>query len=465
MDILLLNLANLIGEQGKEREYHIKQFAVPPLGLLYLGQILNEHGYSVKVYDQTVTGINNIELLKLIKKLNPRIVGFSVLIDNLWTTIDLHKKLKNWNPNIITVAGNYFATFFPEQLLKLVNFDFCVRGESEYILLNLVEVLFKKKKNLNEIKGLTYRENNTIKSTPPAEKVEDLNILPFPDRKLIDFNYRLQSKSTSLLSSRGCPFNCLFCSFSAVMGKTWRPRSVNNVIEELQLVKEQGYKDILFVDDNFTLNQKRIFQLCAEIKRNKLDDLNFSGDCRIDNVSFNLMRALVSINCRKVTFGIESGNQGTLNYYQKGITIEQIRQAIKTAKKARMDIIYGSFIVGAPGETISECINTIKFANALGLSFTIVQILETLPISPIYKELVKKRHYQPTPNDWQKSFNVPDICPTAVPTNVLLKIIAEGFVRFLNKNYLMKLIFNTLVNDYNLNVLIHSIKNIRKGAI
>ncbi len=465
MDILLLNLANLVDEQGQERKYLIKQVAVPPLGLLYLGQILNEHGYSVKVYDQTVTGVSNIELLKLIKKLNPKIVGFSVLIDNLLTTIDLHKKLKNWNPNLITIAGNYFATFFPEQLMRTVNFDFCIRGEGEYVLLNLINFLSKNNKNLNEIKGLTYRKNNTIKSTPIPEKIKNLDELPVPNRKLIDFNYRLQNKSTSLLSSRGCPFNCRFCSFSAIMGKVWRPRSVNNVIEELQLLKEQGYKDILFVDDNFTLNQKRIFQLCAEIKRNKLDDLNYSGDCRIDNVSLNLMRALVSINCKKVTFGIESGNQRILNYYQKGITIKQIKQAVETAKKARMDIIYGSFILGAPGETINECINTIKFANALDLSFIVIQILETLPISSIYQELVEKRYYQPTQNDWKKSFRVPDICPTAVPTNVLLKIIDEGFVRFFNKRYLTKLIFNTLTNDYYLNTLIHSIKKFRIGAI
>ena len=181
MDILLLNLANLVDEQGKETEYLTKQIAVPPLGLLYVGQILNDNGYKVKIYDQTVTGVHNTALMKIIQKMDQPIVGFSVLFDNLWTTIDLIKKLKAWNPNIVTTAGNYFATFFPEQLMNETDFDFCVRGEGEYILLQLVNQLFQKKENYNEIKGLTFRENNLIKSTPMPEKIKNLDELPIPD--------------------------------------------------------------------------------------------------------------------------------------------------------------------------------------------------------------------------------------------------------------------------------------------
>ncbi|MFX1296033.1 MAG: B12-binding domain-containing radical SAM protein [Promethearchaeota archaeon] len=465
MDILLLNLANLVDEQGNEKKYLVKQIAVPPLGVLYVGQVLNDNGYSVKVYDQTVTGKSNTELMKLIKKLNPKIVGFSVLVDNLWTTVDLLKKLKNWNPNIITVAGNYYATFFPEELMKEIDMDFCIRGEGEFILLNLVNHLVKKKNNFKEIKGLTFRENNIIKTTQIPEKIKNLDELPIPDRKLIDFNYRLQKKSTSMLSSRGCPFKCRFCFFSAVMGKNWRPRSVKNVLEEIKLLKDQGYKDILFIDDNFTLNKKRIFQLCTEIKRNQLDELNFSGDCRIDNATFDLLRALVSINYKKMIFGIESGNQRILDYYMKGITINQIKQTVKTAKKARMEIIYGSFILGAPDETFAEVTKTIKFANKLELSFIVFQILETMPLSPVYQELVEKRLYTPKNDDWKRSLKVSDICPTTVPTKMLSKLIDVGFVQFFNKKYIIKLIFGALKNYYYVDILIQSIKNFRRGAI
>ena len=199
MDVLLLNLADLVNEEGENKKYFVKQVAIPPMGLLYLGQVLNDNGYSVKIYDQLVTGADNLEVMKLIQELDPKIVGFSVLFNNLWTTIDLFKRLKNWNPNIFTIVGNYFATFFPEQLMKQLDFDFCVRGEGEYILLNLVNHLLTKKVDLTEIKGIVYRKNGIIKANPLPEKIKNLDELPIPDRKLIDFNYKLQSKSTSLL--------------------------------------------------------------------------------------------------------------------------------------------------------------------------------------------------------------------------------------------------------------------------
>jgi len=465
MDILLLNLANLIDEKGQRKKYLIKQIAVPPLGLLYLGQILYNNGYNVKIYDQTVTGASNLEVMQLIKQANPAIIGFSVLIDNLWTTYDLFKKIKDWNPNIVTIAGNYIATFLYEKLMQEIDVDFCIRGEGEYSLLRLVNSLLKKNKDFKTIKGLAFRENNIIKSTPEPEKINNLDELPIPNRKLIDFNYRLQHKSTSLLTSRGCPFRCRFCFFSAVMGKGWRSRSVNNIIEEMQLLSEQGYRDILVVDDNFTLSKKRTFQLCAEIKKNQLNDLNFSGDCRINNATFDLLRALVAINFKKIVFGIESGNQRILDYYLKDITISQIEQAIKTANKAQMEIIYGSFVLGAPDETFHEAVNTIKFANRLNLSFIVLQILETIQISPIYQELIEKGIYQLQDDDWKKSLKVPDICPNAVPTKLLLKLIDEGFVRFFNKKHITKIIFNTLTKPYYIDTIISSIKNFRRGVM
>ncbi|MHA1267164.1 MAG: B12-binding domain-containing radical SAM protein [Candidatus Helarchaeota archaeon] len=458
-----MNLADLITEQGENNQYFVKQVAMPPMGLLYLGQILHANGYSVKIYDQLVTGASNNEIMKLIKRLDPTIVGFSVLFNNLWTTIDLLKRLKSWNPNIITVAGNYFPTFFPEKLMRELNFDFGVRGEGEYILLNLVNKIFKRQENFEEIKGLVYRKNGVIKSTDNPPKIKDLDAIPIPDRKLIDFNYRLQRKSTSLLSSRGCPFKCRFCFFSAVMGKGWRPRSVGNIIEEMLLLQEQGYKDILFADDNFSLSKKRVFQLTAEIKRNKLDNLNFSGVCRIDNTSLDLMRALVTMNCRKIMYGIESGNQRILDYYQKGLTVDQIWQAIRTAKKAKIEIIFGSFILGAPNETLDEVKNTIIFANKLKLSYIVFQILETIQISPIFQELVEKGLYKPKPDDWKRTFKVPDICSTAVPTKLLFRLMDEGIIQFFNKGYFTRLLLDTLRKDYYVETIFNFLTNFNRG--
>lgn len=333
------------------------------------------------------------------------------------------------------------------------------------MFLDLVNHLSKGKKDFAEIKGLTYRENGVIKSTSLPEKIRNLDDLPIPDRKLIDFNYRFNGKSTSILSSRGCPYTCRFCNFSAVMGKAWRPRSAQNVAEEIKLLKDQGYKDILFIDDNFTLSKKRIFQLCAEIRRNHLDDLSFSGDCRVDNASFDILRALVSSNFIQVLFGIESGTQRILDYYKKGVTVSQIKQAVKNAQKVRIENIYASFVLGAPDETYSEMVNTIKFAYKLPLTFLVFQILYVIPISPIYKELIEQGYYTPGKDDWTKVLKVPDICKTVVPKNLLLKLIDEAFIRFFNKKRLAKLILNTLIKNSEIETVINSIKKVREGTV
>lgn len=457
MDILLINLNNFIDEHGQESKFRVKQVGSPPLGLLYVAQLLLENSYNVKVYDQNVTVAENFEVLKLIKKLNPKIVGFSVLLDNLWTVKDIQEKLKKWNPNIITVAGNYFATFFPEKLMREIDFDFCIRGEGEFTFLSLVEHLDKKRVNFHEIKGLTFRENNVIKSTPLPEKLTNLDKLPIPNRKLIEFNPGLAGKSTSILSSRGCPFQCRFCTFSIVMGRKWRPRSVKNVVEEIKLLKDQKYKDIAFIDDNFTLNKKRIFRLCAEIKRNQLDNLRFVGDCRVDNATFDILRALVTAHFIQIVFGIESGTQRILDYYNKRITLAQIKQAVKNADKTRLEFIYGSFLLGAPSETLSEVRDTIKFANKLNITIPIFQILYANPISPIYRELVEKGQYLPQEDDWKKVFKIPDISPTSLPIKVLMRLIEEEVNQILGKRRIIHHLFKALKYKYYIDTTIASI--------
>ncbi len=463
MDVLLFNLAELIDEKGQEKEYLIPQILVPPLGLLYIGQILSDNSYSVNVYDQPVTGANNDKIMKLVKKLNPKLVGFSVLTDNIWTTFNLLKRIKEWNPNIISVAGNYFAMYFPEKLMNEVDFDYCVRGEAEYSFLNLVNQIFKKKSDFKEIKGITYRENNVIKSTPLPKPLKNLDELPIPDRKLIDFNYGLDQRATSIITSRGCPFQCRFCNNPTITGKPWRPRSAENVVEEVKLMKDQGFKDIFFIDDNLTLSQKRMYKICAGIKRNKLDDLNYHGDCRVDNVSLTLFRALVSCNFKQILFGIESANQRILDYYQKGITVAQAEQAVKTAKKARMELVFGSFIFGAPDETYSEALKTLKFALKLKLNYTVLQILYVLPISPIYQELVDNNLYTPKEDDWKKVFRVSDISPTAIRTELLLKLVDEGFIRLFNRRGVFKYLLNTIMNTYYTDNVVKSVRGYKRS--
>jgi len=161
-------------------------------------------------------------------------------------------------------------------------------------------------------------------------------------------------------------------------------------------------------------------------------------------------------------YGIESGNQRILDYYNKGITIAQIEQAVKTANKARLDIILGSFIIGATDETLAEVINTIKFANKLDISFASFQILQTIPISPIYQELVERGFYAPGKDDWKKSMFVTDVSPKAVSHRVLTRLVGEGFTRFWSKpSRNFKFIWRSLFTDTYASYMIENMTRLR----
>ena len=464
MDVLLLNLTNFVDEQGQPVETAVTGVTAPSLGGLYLGQVLHENGYEVKFIDQIVSGASNQELMHIIKKMDPKVVGFSMMIHNYWTTIDLLNRIKEWNPNVYAVGGNYFGTFYPEKVLTEMDMDFCIKGEGEYPLLELVNILLKNKTNYSDVKGLTYRENGIIKSSPPAPLIRNIDEIPIPDRKLLDYDYNLQKDLAPILSSRGCPYSCWFCYFNSLLGTSWRARSETNIIEEIKQLKDEGFKQIHFVDSNFTINNKRIFRLCAQIKRNKLDDLFYYGDSRVDHTSMELFRALVSINLTMTSFGLESGNQRILDYYRKKITLAQIKQAVKTAKKAGLEYIVGLFMLGAPDETFAESLQTIKFAEKLDLSFIIYQILNVVPILPINKDIVERGFYTPAEDDWKRNVIVADVVPQAVPKKVLLKLVEEVFLRFFNKKRITKYLFKTLKSDYYVNALIQLIRNARQGG-
>ena len=466
IDVMLLSPGDLKDDCFKDKEVKGSHTSMPPLGLLYLAQVLHDDGFSVKVYDQNVTNIKNDDLMeKVIKKLDPKIIGFSMCLHNYFTSVDLIRKVKDWNPNVITIAGNYTATFYSDKMMgEESKLDYCMRGEAEFNFRDFVNCVLRKKGDIKDIKGLVYRENGIIKVKDIPPNIKDVDTLPIPDRRLVDFNYKMQRKSTSIMTSRGCPHNCKFCYFASIMGKRWRPRSVESIIEELDMLRGQGIREILFGDSNSTYFKKRTLKLCSMIKKEKLDEISYFGDVRVDRVDYDILRALAQVNFGKVLFGIESGNQRILDYYNKGTTIAQIKQAVKTAQKAKMDVVFGSFIVGAPDETLDEVINTIKFANKLDLTFSAFQVLSTIPISSIYHELVQKG-YKPKKDDWKGWVFASDISKEAVPRKRLEALINEGFVRFW-KNPLrnLRLVWRSLSRDIYLQYIFDTIKNTVTGG-
>jgi anaerobic magnesium-protoporphyrin IX monomethyl ester cyclase len=411
--------------------------AWPPLGILYCATVLANEGFDVSVLDQAAKSFSTNQAVDWVKKEDPDILGFSVLSNSLKEAEKIAGLVKKENPNIYVVLGNYHPTFNAERILKKYpDVDVIVRGEGEYTSLELARCL-EKGENLKKVDGITYRDNDdNIVAAPDRPLIKTVDSLPFPDRRLMDCEYASRifgvrtatKKFTSLLSSRGCAFHCTFCACRKFARGVWRPRSVENIVEELEFLYSEGFREFLFVDDNFTLNPRRVVKFCKMLKNRRLK-IEWFCDSRVDNCGFNTFREMVKAGCRTLYFGIESANQRILDYYKKRITPEQSRIAVRNARKAGMDIIVGSFIVGAPDETRREIQNTLQFAQKIDIDVPSFNILCAPVGSPLWNELVAKG-FVDEDKHWEESVFVPNVVSTAVPFEEVSSMIYEYFKAF-----------------------------------
>ncbi len=213
------------------------------------------------------------------KKEDPDIVGFSVLLSAAKEAPKLAERVKAENPNITVVFGSHHSTFNAERILEKYPFvDLVVRGECEHTNLEIVQCL-EKQRGFDKVEGVTFRKNGRIVSNPDKPLNKDVVALPFPDRNLAGVGYdsvifgaKVNTKKfTTILSSRGCPFNCSFCGIRKFTRSAWSPRSVENVMAELEYLQSEGYEQFLFADDNFTLDAQRVSKLCRSIKKAGMD--------------------------------------------------------------------------------------------------------------------------------------------------------------------------------------------------
>jgi len=443
--------------------------AWPPLGILYCAGVLMKEGIEVSILDQPAKGFSLNQTLSWVKREDPDILGFSVLLSAAMEAPKIAERVKAENPNITIVFGNYHATFNAERILKKhPSVDVIARGEGEYTSLELVKCL-EKNGNLAEVEGITYRKKGKIVSTPDRPLIKNVDSLPFPDRNLTHAQYTSTifgvkvntKKFTTLVSSRGCPFRCSFCGIRKFARGMWRPRSVENVIEELELLQSEGYEQFLFADDNFTLNAKRVSKLCRRMKEAGMD-IEWFCDSRVDHVSYDIFREMVRAGCRCLFFGIESANQRILDYYKKGITPEQSESAVRKARKAGMDIIVGSFIVGAPDETKREIVNTLQFANKLDIDVPDVNILGAHTGIDIWNDLVA-RGLIDEEKYWETGVCVPKDIPTLVPYEEVRSLVYEYFRAFyLRPKQLLTEILRTSKSSFRVAALLNNVTKLNQ---
>ena len=392
MKVLLINppIKNIIQAElppALSREVGI----FPPLGLMYIASYLQKYSdHRVRILDALAEDLNQTALEQAIREFRPQVVGITAHTNNLIDVFLLTGLIKKIDPRIHINIGGSHARVFPQETLQLPEVNSVIPGEGEISFFQLVESL-SQEKDLRKVPGLIFKEGEEVISGKRPEPPPDLDRLPFPARGLIKsqrYYYILGRKSTftTMVSSRGCPYRCTFCSTPR---ENYRQRSVRSVVQEMERCQHLGVEEIHFVDDTFNLSPEWVISLCQEIKRRDLR-IPWSFRGRVDTLTRKVLQELKAANCIRMNLGVETSTDEGLKRLKKGLTIHQIEEAFILAKEIGISTV-AYFLIGCPHERSREDIlHTLHFVKRLNPDFALFNILTPYPDTELYREGLEK---------------------------------------------------------------------------
>ncbi|MDL1957623.1 MAG: B12-binding domain-containing radical SAM protein [Candidatus Desulfofervidus auxilii] len=364
----------------------------PPLGIAYIAAVLEKEGYEVQIKDMFLRpGIPIEKQVREYMEFDPQIVGISTVTSTHSNGEKVAGIIKNINQDVITIVGGPHASALPKEVIKNPNVDFVVRGEGEITFLELCRHI-ESGKNIEYVCSVTFISKGKVISTPNRELIKNLDEIPFPARHLLDINeYSLEingKKATTMISTRGCPFNCIFC-FKGVFGNTYRERSVSNIIEEIKQINDTyNIYAIYFQDDLFFLNRRRVKEFCKTLKKEKVE-IDWSCFSRVDLMEKDLLNDLSEANCYRIHYGVESGSNKILKLLHKNIEKRKIKEIFQETHRAGIKT-RAYFILGLPFDTPETIVETIKFAFELKTDELQFSIATPWPGTPLWNMLEKK---------------------------------------------------------------------------
>jgi len=364
-----------------EKRTRTEDVVVPPIGIYYVGAVLKENNYDVEILNWHGINQTPAEIQKTLCEKKPDVIGFSILQANRWGGIEIARLAKQIDPKVKIVFGGVSATFLWKHFLThFPEIDFVVIGEGEYTFLNLVRCLEKGDDNqIDDIKGIAYKKNGRIVQTEPAEPIYDLDQLPVPAKY---FEYQ------HLSLTRGCPGNCNFCGSPEFWGPKVRFHSTEYFVDELERLYKKGVTFFYFSDDTFSINKKRVIQLCKKIIARKLK-ITWVAISRVNYMNKEILAWMRKAGCIQISYGVESGSPKVRAALNKKIKSADIEKAFEiTLNYGILPRAY--FIYGCPGEshnTIQETVDLILRIKPLVVHFFILSIF---PGTAFYNTLKQK---------------------------------------------------------------------------
>ncbi len=366
-------------------------------GLAYLSACLKENRIRHKIIDLNNNASNAKKRLNIVKEAD--FVGISIKTGTLANAIKIARIIKKINPKARLIAGGVHISVDGLQFMKENElFDYAFSGECEDELPKLI-----KGKKLKEIGNLYYRTNNKVRFSKSAGFIENLNKLPFPSFKEFD-SIKDKINFYPLTTSRGCPFQCIYCSVPQVIGRRWRARALKGLINELRLAKkEYNIKGFEILDDNFTLDRERAKRFCELLLKEEMH-LKWccSNGLRADTLDEELTGLMKKSGCFSISLGIESGHPEVFKNVNKGEGLEQIADAIKLLKKYKIET-FGYFIIGLPGSSYKKDMDSVRYCKKLGIKGAF-NILVPYPTTPLWNLIVNNQGYRML-RDWREGLH------------------------------------------------------------
>lgn len=423
-------------------KYKFMGVIAPPLGIAYMAGVLQENNIDVEILDASAEDMDFKDVEKELLKRKPDLVALTALTPTIGRALETAQVVKETLPDSIVVMGGYHPTFNFIETLEDENVDIVIRGEGEYIMLNLVQAL-ENQSSLHDVKGIVFEDKNSkeIVVNPEAPLIQDLDELPFPALNLLPMKkYRLldmDTHMTTMITTRGCPMQCSFCSSAAMHGKKIRERSVENIVDEIEYLNTNYDIDtIAFMDDTFTLKKRKVMAICDEILKRNIE-IMWGCTSRVDTLDEKLLKKMKEAGCITIFIGVESADQQQLNNMCKNTTIAKIENAFKIAHKLKIRTI-ASVALGMPGDTKEIMNKTVKFVHKLKPNYAIYSLATPYPGTRFYKEAFEKNLIKI--KDWSKYTLITPILETIdCSLNDMRKIQAKAFMKFyLRPHYIIR---------------------------
>jgi radical SAM superfamily enzyme YgiQ (UPF0313 family) len=401
-----------------------------------LSAVVKAAGHECVMFDQANPATPDEAIVEAIRLQQPALVGLSFLSTTSYPYAKLlARRIRAADTRVRLAFGGVFATLNAGLVkVQCPEVDFVCRGDGEQLLLDLLQHLDEPE----AVAGLTWMKDGQVVQNAGRPMERHLDQWPFPDRESLKLDFvesmpldvpavLSMERFTTMQTSRGCPWPCVFCDIPMFNEGKWRARSAQHVVNELKQLEASGYGSVYFVDDHFLLQPKRIEAICNGITSAGLR-IQWGIEGRVDSVAQHLFPAMARAHCRTVMFGVESGSQKILDRLKKEQTLDEVRTAVKNAKKAGIEIVHGFFTVGNPDETIEDMRATFDFAAELPLDTFGFNRLCVYRGTPLWQEYVKRGLVRDT-TDWYKYFKCSEIDPTCLPGPVINQVRQAGLRR------------------------------------